>query len=429
MVEASRPLEVVFDIAETRAWVEAVSRVASDSLSAEAMTALLGHRATDPDRQPIELARYRHISRIVRIDSQRPDVHNAMVLSNSRGLHRAKGPRGDCDFFERIHIEATTRDEACRVLADLVRAKALSEMRGPGYRLQQVTFGSWPVAAHLDRTTAKPGQPVSWAPKQVRAGSVEYLDSNGRARRLSWDDVAADPGWCKLDWLLADPAHGRVASAAVVVDATWEGPSGTVIPLDAFLDPYLQEVQTEVDSIPLFARPTNELGADALSEYVERLSDEVYRYTNEADYRRAARRLYNIFRLTGRYEEAAHIRGLFDEPLTALYQVASLLRVVGENPRSGRIDAESLLVHFDQLIVSAVAALEASANGEIAQRLLRLRTSVSAREAMAAVFGEEVREATADVLGAVEEYFERYLTAMPEIEWYLAALAESRSAH
>jgi hypothetical protein len=427
-VEASRPLGVDFDVAEAQAWMEAVSRIADEPLSAETAAALLRNPVPAADRKSIELARYRHISRIVRIDDLRPDVHTALVLSNSTGLHRAKRPPGDCDFFERIHIEATTRDEACRVLADLVRDKAVGDMRGPGYRLEHVTFGSWPVAAHLDRTTAKPGEPVSWTPEQVLTGSIDYLDSHRRKMKLSWGDVTADPGWCKLGWLLADPDHGRVASAALVVDATWEGPRGTVIPLDAFLDPYLQEVQTEVDSIPLFARPTNELGADTLSEYVERLTDEVHRYTNEADYGRAARRLYNIFRLTGRYDEAAHIRGLFDEPLTALYQVASLLRVVRENPGSGRFDAANLLVHFDQLIVAAVNALETGANLDIARRLLRLRTSVNTREAMAAAFGEEVREATADVLGAVEEYFERSLTAMPEIEWYLAALAESRSA-
>jgi hypothetical protein len=428
VVEASRPLEVVFDIAETRTWMEAVSRVANEPPRVEAEIALLGQRMVAPDRTPIDLARYRHISQIIRIDGQRPGVHTAMVLSSATGLHRARRPPGDCDFFERIHIEAPTRDEAYRVLADLMRNKAISRMRGPGYRLEQVMFGSWPVPAHLDRTTAKPGEPVSWTPEQVRAGSIKYLDREERARELSWDDVAPDPGWCRLDWVLADPDHGAVASGALVVDATWEDPGGTLIPLDAFLDPYLQEVQSEVDSIPLFARPTTELTADSLSEYVERLADEVYTYTTkQADYARVARRLYNIFRLTGRWDEAAHIRALFDESLTALCQVASLLRVADEASETFRLDAESLLVHFDQLIVSAVAALEAGANMEFAQRLLRLRTSVNARESIAAAFAEEVRKATADILEAVDRFFERSLIAMPEIAWYLAALADSRS--
>ena len=40
--------------------------------------------------------------------------------------------------------------------------------------------------------------------------------------------------------------------------------------------------------------------------------------------------MYNIFRLTGRYEEAAFLRELFDEPTTMLYQVWSLIRTIDD---------------------------------------------------------------------------------------------------
>jgi hypothetical protein len=36
--------------------------------------------------------------------------------------------------------------------------------------------------------------------------------------------------------------------------------------------------------------------------------------SGEINYGKAAKRMYNIFRLTGRYEEAAYIHKLFDEP-------------------------------------------------------------------------------------------------------------------
>ena len=40
--------------------------------------------------------------------------------------------------------------------------------------------------------------------------------------------------------------------------------------------------------------------------------------------------MYNVFRLTGRYVEAAFLRELFDEPATVLYQVWALVRTIDD---------------------------------------------------------------------------------------------------
>jgi hypothetical protein len=55
-----------------------------------------------------------------------------------------------------------------------------------------------------------------------------------------------------------------------------------------------------------------------------------------------AKRLYNIFRLTGRYPEAAFLRELFDEPATMLYQVWSLIRTIAMSRTLARDDPERL---------------------------------------------------------------------------------------
>ena len=125
-----------------------------------------------------------------------------------------------------------------------------------------------------------------------------------------------------------------LANACNMLDVTWEAPDGTITPLDGFLDPYFQEVYLETDSIPLFSKLVKELGADSVDDYVETLEHEVWKYTvKDPNYGKAARRLYNVFRLTGRYAEAAYLRELFDEPVTALYQVAALLRTLDEASR------------------------------------------------------------------------------------------------
>jgi hypothetical protein len=218
-----------------------------------------------------------------------------------------------------------------------------------------------------------------------------------------------------------------VSNASNVLDATWEAPDGSVIPLDGFLDPYFQEVYLEVDSIPLFTRLVEEMGADSVAEYVDRLTEEVYHYTVETpNYGKAARRMYNIFRLTGRYSEAAYIRELFDEPVTALYQVAAILRSIHEAADGGdSFEVEGMVSQLDGLIMSAVAALEGRAEVEMVRRLLRLRDAVAAREGEEAL-ADDVNQVRADAMNAVNEYFEHVLTSVPEIKEYLDEVASNR---
>ncbi|MGW8250778.1 MAG: hypothetical protein ACWGO1_09060, partial [Anaerolineales bacterium] len=83
---------------------------------------------------------------------------------------------------------------------------------------------------------------------------------------------------------------------------------------------------------------------------------EVNKYlTKDVNYGKAAKRMYNIFRLTGRYEDAAFLRELFDEPATMLYQVWSLIRTIDDccNPNSP-ITVEDMLAQNDRLILAVV---------------------------------------------------------------------------
>ena len=81
---------------------------------------------------------------------------------------------------------------------------------------------------------------------------------------------------------------------------------------------------------------------------------------------KAAKRMYNVFRLTGRYQEAAFVRELFDEPATVLYQVWSLIRTLDDAVRySSSTPMENLLSQADQLIMAVIKALEGDQEAEI----------------------------------------------------------------
>ena len=261
---------------------------------------------------------------------------------------------------------------------------------------------------------------MSWTMEEVRAGQMEVELLDGSKKIYTWADATRDPGWCKLDWVISDPVRGKLANASNVLDPTWEAPDGAIVALDGFLDPAFQEVYLDADSAPLFQKLVKELSADTVDEYVEALEHEIWKYVvQHPSYGKVARRLYNVFRMSGRYAEAAFIRELFDEPVTALYQVAALIDTLNDAASSGEdFDAETMTEQVDKLIISAIQALEGPDEAEMVGHLLKLRNSIQKRGA------EADREA--DMTGiqdaamkAVNDYFEKALRSVPEIDAYL----------
>jgi hypothetical protein len=424
VVESARRLGVELDAEEAARWVAALETEAEGGeLVVDVASGVYGHRVSMLDFTPRDLARFRAIGEIVGLGDRPPAVRTALALSGSAAQGKVQAFPGDCDYFERVHVVAPTRDEACEILADLIRDKALATRVGPTHRLWEVKFGSWPFDAERDGRPVKKGGPISWTADEIAAGRVEIV-RDGRPASLTWGHAAADPGWCKLDWIVADPARHALANASNMLDVTWEAPDGTITALDGVVDPYFQEVYLETASLPLFNRLVDELAADAVDDYVDQLEHEVLKYTTkDPNFGKAARRMYNVFRLTGRYAEAAYLRELFDEPATAMYQVAALVRTLDEADRPGAdFDPETMLKQADTLIMAAIAALDGRSEAAMVERLLAVRNNLRSRR------GADDRTAEVDVvrteaLRAVNDYFEARLLAVPSIAAYLEELA------
>jgi hypothetical protein len=424
VIESARRLGVELDRDEATAWVAALAaEEAGGDIVVDVDTGIYGHRVSMLDFTARDLARFRAIGEIVGFPDRPPAVRTALALSGSAAQGKVQAFPGDCDYFERVHIVAPTRAEACAILADVIREKALATRVGPTFRLWEVKFGSYPFDAERDGRPVRAGGPISWSADEVAAGRVEVV-REGRPGIVTWEQAAAEPGWCKLDWIVADPARRSLANASNMLDVTWEAPDGTITALDGFIDPYFQEVYLETESLPLFTRLVRELSADAVDEYVDQLEHEIWKYTvKDPNYGKAARRMYNVFRLTGRYAEAAYLRELFDEPATALYQVAALIRTLDEADRPGAdFDYELMIRQTDELIMAAIAALDGRAEAEMVRHLLDVRNNLRGRR------GAADRTAPVDVvkteaLRAVNEYFERRLRAVPGIAAYLDEIA------
>jgi hypothetical protein len=423
ILESARRLGVEMDQAEALQWLTAMGAGSmGGDIVVDSRTGVFGHRVSMLDFTSAELDRFRAIGRLVEFADEPGVVETALALSGSAAQSKIQSFPGDCDFFERVNIKAPTRDQACAILARLMRDKSLAMARGDTYQLIEVKMGSYPEDMVHNGETVKGGGPIAWRPEEIRAGKIEGFRPDGTPVSVAWTAAALNPGWCKLDWVVADPQRGQLANASNMLDATWESPEGTITPLDGYLDPYFQEVYLEAESIPIFSKLARHVSADALDDYVHQLEKEVNKYlTKDLNYGKAAKRMYNIFRLTGRYEEASFIRELFDEPATVLYQVWSLIRTLDDATRVDTdISLDTLLAQADRLILSVIDVLEGDQEAEIVRQLLQLRESL---QTTGTVQSQPVEAARAQVINIVNNFFYERLTAVPSIKVYIDRFA------
>jgi hypothetical protein len=421
IIQSAQRLGIELDESAALQWLTAIaSSRDDDEVVFDDRAGVFGHKVSMLDFSSEDLAHFRKVGRLVEFKDIPGKVETALALSGSAAQSKIQVYPGDADYFERINILAKTREESCRILAEIMRDKALEAESGPTFQLMEVKFGSFPTDIIIGERSYPEGNPVSWTADQIKAGFIEGTTPDGDPTKVDWFEAAKDPGWCKLDWVIADPVRNELVNASNMLDVTWEAPDGTITPLDGFLDPYFQEIYLEGESIPIFSKLSQHVSANALDEYVRQLEKEVNKYiTKDINYGKAAKRMYNIFRLTGRYNEAALIRELFDEPSSMLYQVWALIRTMQEcsQPES-TISVDSVKAQADRLILEVIRALEGDEEAIVVQHLLQLRDALGDLRQ-----GQEppnsVEAARDEVINIVNNFFYEKLTTIPEVKQYM----------
>jgi hypothetical protein len=418
ITESAARAGIELDPDEARRWLEAATTDAPEGdLSVDARTGVFGHRLVMLDFSEEDLAHFRAVGSLVEIPDEE-GVETALALSGSAAQSKIQTYPGDCDFFERVNIHAPTREEACARLGDVIRRKALDTRGGDTFRLIEVKFGEYPEDVTRGGETMHAGSPISWSPEELEAGRID-VQADGRTE-ITWDEIT-EPGWVKLDWVVADPVRRQVVNASNMIDATWEAPDGSITPLDGYLDPYFQEVYLNAEEVPLFSKLAEHVSADALEGYVLQLEKEVRKYLGgaEPNVGKAAKRMYNVFRMSGRYPEAAFLRELFDEPANVLYQIYAVVRTVEEASEEGStITPEAIQGQLDQAILGAVEALEGVEEQEIVAQLLDLRGDLSGELDPVAIEGSRTA-----LITLVNTFFREKLAAMPEVREYVESMS------
>jgi len=409
IIESAERLGVTLDEADTVQWLAAIAAQTDDDVTVDVRSGTFGHRVAMLDFSPKELARFRRIGEIVELTGDPEVTEGALALSGSAAQSKIQSFPGDADYFQRFNIKAPTREEACAILATSLRQKILSTTRGATYQFLEAKLG-----------TLKSGSPISWTLADVEAGVIQTPDGEVR-----WEGAARDPGWVKADWVVTDPERGKLSNASNVIDVTWEAPDGTITPLDGYLDTYFQEVYLDAEEIPTFAKVVAQVSDDALDSYVEQLEGEVRKYlTKHLNYGKAAKRMYNVFRLSGRHYDAAFVRSLFDEPATILYQVWSLITTLDNATQPGSsIPIDDVRRQADALLLDIVRELDGPEEVEIVEALQQLARTLESQQPgearTAAVEGAQAR-----VINLVNTFFREKLEAMPSIREYIAVMQE-----
>jgi hypothetical protein len=421
IIESAQRLGVEMDEEEALQWLTAMAAEKTESgIVMDERTGVFGHKVSMLDFSDDDLEHFRKLGRLVEFKDVPGMVETALALSGSAAQSKIQTYPGDADYFERVNILADTREAACKILADLIRQKAIQTAKGPNYLLTEVKFGSYPMDVVRDGKSRSKGSPISWLPEELEEGQFDVMLPNGQTVVIRQEDVMLDPGWTKLDWVVSDGVRGELVNASNMLDVTWEAPDGSITPLDGYLDPYFQEVYIEAESVPIFSKLAQHVSADALDNYVSQLEKEVNKYlTKDVNYGKAAKRMYNIFRLTGRYEEAAFIRELFDEPTSLLYQVWALMRTMDECLQPGSsIPIGTVIDQADNLIMEVIEALEGDEESTVVRHLMKLRRGLD-KQAGGQMMTSEVEAARAEVKNLVNNFFYEKLMALPEIKVYL----------
>ena len=435
LVESAQRLGIELDAADTERWLAAMTKedgVETSDIVIDEKDGVFGHRISMLDFSPADLARFRRIGEVVEVKGPEGVAEGALALSGSAAQSKIQTHPGDADFFQRLNIRAATRDEACSILAVLMKEHVLSHESGPTYQFIEAKWSSFGFDCVHRGEPQRKGSPISWKLDEVRAGRME-VEVDGRPVGIDWDEVATEPGWCKLDWVVADPDQKRLTNASNVIDVTWESPTGDIVPLDGYLDAYFQEVYLDAGQLPTFTKVVQHVSGNALDDYIDQLEGEVRKYlaADHANYGKAAKRMYNVFRLTGRTFDAAYLRELFDEPTTMLYQVWSLIGTL-ENAASpgSTISPETVQTQTDELVLTVVRALDGVQEAELVAALLKLRVALEETNqgGVPAEAGEvDIQSARTQVVNLINNFFRDQLVAVPTIREYMDSLSVASS--
>nr|MDQ2697708.1 hypothetical protein [Actinomycetota bacterium] len=172
IIASAQRMGMELDEVETQAWLAALADTSAAEVTVDEESGIFGHRVSMLDFSPRDLARFRRIGEVVEVKGPEGVAESALALSGSAAQSKIQSYPGDCDYFQRLNIIAPTREEACDLMAELLKAHVFANARGATYQFLEAKLGSYPVdCIHRGKSYSK-GSPISWKLDEIEAGQV-----------------------------------------------------------------------------------------------------------------------------------------------------------------------------------------------------------------------------------------------------------------
>ena len=428
VLAAAQRLGIEADAAEARTWMLAVAASDDDAvqIATDAQAGVFGDQVSLLDFDTDDLKRFRGLVPYVRLEP-RPDFESAIAIAGSAAQGKVQLFPGDADFFERVHIRAPNEEAAKAILRDTMRKSALRAMAQPDIVLLEADIGSYPEPVIQRGNKKKAGDPIEWTPDDVVQGSITVETPDGGSRTYKWDEVDVGNGWLYLYWIVAERSEGRIAIASNVIDVTWEDPAGAISSFDGAVDPLVQEIYLEPTSLPLVERLSKLVAPGARENYQSVMKEQVYHYTKiTPSYGKAAKRLYNLFRVSDELESAAFVRELFDEPAARLYQITGLLEAADAalDLASG-IDRDTVMRQLDLVAETIAYATDGTEEAALLAAVERMRAAALEEGREGASWADVLVDVRADCAELVNEFFRSRLLGYEPIRAAVESIGAS----
>ncbi len=146
IVDSARRMGVEMDEAEALQWLTAMAahQAGDADIVVDARSGVFGHRVACSISALKSWPVFAKSADLVEFEEQPGVVETALALSGSAAQSKIQTYPGDADYFERVNIKADSREEACQILARIMREKAMDTFKGETYQLIEVKFGNYP---------------------------------------------------------------------------------------------------------------------------------------------------------------------------------------------------------------------------------------------------------------------------------------------
>ena len=102
-----------------------------------------------------------------------------------------------------------------------MREKVVDTQKGPTYQMIEIKYGNYPFDLEINGEIHVRGHPFH-GPRTGHRRKINGKSATGEPLVLTWEQAGQDPGWCKLDWVVADPVDQQLVNASNMLDVTWE---------------------------------------------------------------------------------------------------------------------------------------------------------------------------------------------------------------